>query len=105
MHRKNQRHAKLRGRHFNYDLIEDTNVKKRESVEVLLTEYVEGVGRKGEVVTVTPHFAYNKLLLPGLATYVTEANVAKYAKIAEETPDDDKHSSQFANRVSFNFLL
>lgn len=98
--KKNQKPTKLRGRHFNYELIEDTNIKKYPNLDVILTSYVQGVGRKGEVVNVPPTFAYNKLLLPGLATYVTPANVEKYAKEAAEIPEQEKHSSQFAQRVS-----
>lgn len=91
---------KLRGRHFNYELIEDQNIKKQPNIEVILTSYVEGVGRKGEIVSVTPTFAYNKLLLPGFATYVTPENVEKYVKQQQVVPDEEKHSSQFAQRVS-----
>jgi large subunit ribosomal protein L9 len=66
-----------------------------------LTSYVAGIGRKGEVVNVAPTFAYNKLLIPGLAAYVTPENVEKYSKLAEEDDDTEvKHSSPFAQRVS-----
>lgn len=68
-------------------------------MEVILTSYVEGIGRKGEIVSVRPSVAYNKLLLPGVATYVTPANIEKFAK-QEEIPEEEKHSSQFAQRVN-----
>lgn len=80
--------------------MEDQNTKKYPNVDIILTSYVQGVGRKGEIVNVPPTFAYNKLLLPGFAAYNTPANVEKYAKEAEEIPEDEKHSSQFAQRVS-----
>lgn len=99
LYKKNQTARKLRGRHFCYELVEDTNVKKQPNLDVILTSYVEGVGRKGEVVNVTPTFAYNKLLLPGFATYVTPASIEKYSKAAAEAPEEEKHSSQFAQRV------
>lgn len=99
MFKKNQKPTKLRGRHFNYDLVEDQNIKKQLNIEVILTTYVEGVGRKGETVSVTPTFAYNKLLLTGFATYVTPENIEKYVNQNQETPDEEKHSSQFAQRV------
>lgn len=100
LYKKNQRHSKLRGRHFNYELIVDTNVVKKPNIEVILTSYVEGIGRKGDVVSVTPTFGYDKLLLPGLATYVTPAAVEKYTQPAN-AEDEEKHSSQFAQRVRF----
>lgn len=100
LHKKNAKPIKLRGRHFNYELIEDQNIKKQPNMDVLLTSYVEGVGRKGEVVSVRPNFAYNKLLLPGLATYVTPENIAKYEKDDDDAPEGEKHSSQFSQRVN-----
>lgn len=103
LYKKNQSPTKLRGRHFNYDLIEDTNTVKKPNIEVILTSYIEGIGRKGEIVSVKPTVAYNKLLLPGLAAYVTPANIAKYAtKNEAEVKNEEKHSSQFAQRVSGN---
>lgn len=101
LYKKNQAPVKLRARHFNYDLIEDTNIAKKANIDVILTTYIEGFGNRGEIVNVKPTIAYNKLLLPGFAAYVTPANIAKYAKkdgVKEE--DEVKHSSQFAQRVS-----
>lgn len=92
---------KLRGRHFVYDLVEDTNVRKKANIDVVLTSYVEGIGRKGEVVSVKPNVAYDKLLLPGLAVYHTPENVEKYSKFLDSAEDDDeRHSSPFSQRVS-----
>lgn len=68
-------------------------------MDVILTEYVSGIGRKGEIVNISPTYAYNKLLLPGIAVYVTEQNIEKYVKTAADLPDAEKHSSQFAQRV------
>lgn len=67
---------------------------------LVLTTFVEGVGRKGDVVSVRPNVGYNKLLLPGLATYKTEENIKKYARTQEED-EVEKHSSPFAQRASF----
>lgn len=81
-------------------MIEDTNNKKKPNIDVILTSYVEGIGRKGEVVNVKPKYAYEKLLLPGLAVYNTPANVEKYSKFLDEAGDDkEKHSSQFSLMV------
>lgn len=97
--KKNQAPRKLRGRHFVYQLVEDTNIRKKPNIDVVLTSYVEGIGRKGEVVNVKPNLAYEKLLLPGLAVYHTPENVEKYSKFLIADDDDEKHSSPFAKRV------
>lgn len=97
--KKNQKPSKLRGRHFNYELIEDQNIKKQPNIEVILKTYVEGVGRQGEIVSVRPSVAYNRLLLPDLAAYVTPSNVEKYSVQEKEISEQEKHSSQFAQRV------
>lgn len=89
----------MRGRHHIYELVEDTNSKKQKEIEVVLKTFVEGVGGKGDVISLKSNFAYNNLLLPGLAVYKTEANVAKYAKKENEKVDLE-HSSPFAQRVS-----
>lgn len=93
----------MRGRHHIYELVEDTNTTKQKNIEVVLKTFVEGVGGKGDVISVKPNFAYNKLLLPGLAVYKTEENVAKYAKKEDEKVDLE-HSSPFAQRVRFEII-
>lgn len=99
LHKTNQRPKTLRGRHHIYELIEDTNTVKQPNIEVVLKTFVEGVGTRGDVLSVKPNFAYNKLLLPGLAVYKTAENVAKYAKKEDEKADLE-HSSPFAQRVN-----
>lgn len=100
LHKKNQKPRKLRSRDFNYDLVEDTDRKKYPDLEVILTQFVEGIGQKGEIVKVKPTFAYNKLLLPGLAAYVTPENVERFKlKEGEISQQEKKHSSQFAQRT------
>lgn len=82
-----------------YDLVEDTEVRKRKEIEVVLTTFVEGLGHKGDVVSVKPRYAHNMLLLPGLAVYKTEKNLEKYKKDSDQ-PEAEKHSSPFVQRVS-----
>lgn len=67
-------------------------------MEVVLTAFVEGIGDKGDVVSLKPHTVYNRLLLPGLAVYKTDANMARYAKTADEKVQVT-HSSPFAQRT------
>lgn len=77
----------LKARHFVYDFIEDGNTIKKPDISVILTDYVDGLGYKGDLVTVRPNMAYNKLLLTGLAVYDTPENRVKYnteARLAEE---------------------
>jgi large subunit ribosomal protein L9 len=90
---------KLKGRHFVYELVEDQNVKKKPNIDVILTTYVDGLGKRGEIVNVKPQYAYEKLLLPGLAVYKTPKNIEKYATNVEQNDDEEKHSSPFAQRV------
>ncbi|XP_055523897.1 39S ribosomal protein L9, mitochondrial [Wyeomyia smithii] len=98
LHKKNQKPDKLRGRHFVYDLVEDTNIKKKPNLEVVLTSFVDGVGSKGDIVSLKPHVAYNQLLLPGLAVYKTPEAVVKYA-VPEQDKQKELHSSAHAART------
>ncbi|XP_064550412.1 large ribosomal subunit protein bL9m [Drosophila montana] len=98
LHKTNEKPRRMRAKHFIYELVEDTLVKKRPNLEVVLKTFVEGVGDKGDVVSMKPHFVYNKLLLPGLATYKTPENMAKYAK-TEAEKSSVQHSSAYAQRT------
>ena len=46
----------------------------RTSVEVLLTENVQGLGKQGEIIRVKPGYARNFLLPQGLATIASDHN-------------------------------
>lgn len=77
----------LRARHFVYDFVEDGNVIKKPDISIILTDYVDGVGYKGDVVSLSPYKAYNKYLLSGLGVYDTPENRIKYdteARLNEE---------------------
>ncbi|XP_075221619.1 mitochondrial ribosomal protein L9 [Lycorma delicatula] len=54
-----------------YQLVQDTDVLPEGNIDVILTSYIQGLGEKGDVVTVKRNYAYNQLLLPGLAEYAT----------------------------------
>lgn len=79
--------------------MEDTNTKKQPDLEVILTKFVDGIGQKGQIVKLRPHFAYNNLLIPGLAAYVTPANIEKYTPKEGEIVQEEKHSSPHAQRT------
>ncbi|CRK88334.1 CLUMA_CG002113, isoform A [Clunio marinus] len=98
LNKKNLPPRPLRARDYVYDLIEDTNVKKHPDVEVILTSYVSGIGKKGDIVKVSPSYAYNKLLLPGLAAYVTPQTVEKYVNL-DDSVKEETYSSPFALRT------
>lgn len=97
MHKKNGKAKPLKAKHFIYDLVVDTNIKKQPDLEVVLTTYVKGIGNKGDIVALRPNQAYNKLLLPGLAVYKNPKNMEKY-KIQESSGEERKHSSPTAQR-------
>ncbi|XP_055601432.1 39S ribosomal protein L9, mitochondrial-like [Uranotaenia lowii] len=98
LYKKNQKPEKLKGRHFVYELVEDTTIKKKPNLEVVLTAFVEGIGSKGDVVSLKPNEAYNKLLLPGLAVYKTPEAIAKYAT-EKDVQEEQLHSSAQAART------
>lgn len=92
----------LRSKQFVYELVEDTNTKKKPELEVVLTAFVSGLGNRGSIVSVTQNFAYNKLLLPGLAVYKTPENIAKYEP-SEETKAKQFRSSPYVERTISDF--
>nr|CAD7407565.1 unnamed protein product [Timema cristinae] len=98
LHKKGKPQQKLRARHFIYELVEDTNTRKHNKMEIILTDYVSGLGARGDKVSVKPNFAYNNLLLPGLAVYSTPENSEKYCTPQEESIKP-KFSSPYASRT------
>lgn len=99
LHQKNQKPDKLRGRHFVYDLIEDTCMRPKPNLSVVLTTFAEGFGQKGDVVSVKNRLAYNELLLPGRAVYDTPENRNKYKRVESEEDEKVKRSSPFVDRT------
>ncbi|XP_043484779.1 39S ribosomal protein L9, mitochondrial [Leptopilina heterotoma] len=75
---------KLKHRHFIYEVIESPYDKELKPLEVILTDYVEGIGNKGEKLTLKHSIAY-KLILPGLAVYASPENIEKYKDIDNES--------------------
>ncbi|CAG9773923.1 unnamed protein product [Ceutorhynchus assimilis] len=93
LHKKGDVPKPLRSRHYIYELVEDTAIQKQEDIKVILTTSVEGLGNFGETVSVKPRYAYNHLLLPGLAVYATPENVEKYKEYAIDATKVQKYSS------------
>ncbi|XP_015511346.1 large ribosomal subunit protein bL9m [Neodiprion pinetum] len=95
--KKNGPSKVLRGRHFVYELVEDTNVRKKPDLQLILTSYVEGLGNKGDLVTVPRNKGYTKLLLPRLATYATPENIDKTKAAADDQVS--RYSSPYVERT------
>lgn len=43
LHKKGGKVPKMKGRHFVYDLVEDTSVKKKPDIRIVLNQFVEGL--------------------------------------------------------------
>lgn len=89
---------KLKHRHFIYDIVETPESKKHKSLDVILLDYVEGFGERGDRMTLKHSIAYNKLILPGLATYASPENIAKFADLNKEDRRA-KFSTPFVERT------
>lgn len=88
-----KRPHKFNHKDFIYDLVENTVDRKAVPLDIILTQYVEGVGEKGDKVTLKPYIAYNQFLLPGLAVYASPENIEKYLNTEKE---EKKFSSIYA---------
>lgn len=69
-----------------YDFVDDTNTIRKPDINVILTDYVDGMGYRGDLITTRPNRAYGQLLLTGLAVYDTPENRKIYdteARLAE----------------------
>ncbi|XP_014219197.1 39S ribosomal protein L9, mitochondrial [Copidosoma floridanum] len=75
---------KMKHRQFIYEVIENTNTRPKKPIDMILTQFVEGVGEKGDKISLKPMKAYRDFLLPGLAVYSTPENIEKYASVVKE---------------------
>lgn len=99
--KKNEPVGKLKSRHFVYELIENTAVRPKPALEVILTTFVKGIGQRGDIVKVKNNVAYNELLLPGLAVYNTPENRDKYKPDPNAVKKEDDKSSPFAEQTVY----
>lgn len=99
LHKKGGRPTKMRGRHFVYDLVEDTNVTRKPDVKVILSQFVDGVGNEGDVLTLRPTQAYRDYLMPGLAVYASPENLEKYKSNENKPKTEDTYSSPYVHRT------
>ncbi|RNA25155.1 39S ribosomal mitochondrial [Brachionus plicatilis] len=82
----------LKSKHFQYKLVECTHTQKWGNIDVLLTEYVEGIGHKGEVVNVDRHIAYYDLIPARLAVYPTDEYLEMFKEERESLSTKSKVS-------------
>lgn len=88
----------MRRKNYIYELVKNTETEKHPEIEVILQSYIEGLGNIGDKVSVKPNYAYNKLLLPGLAVYASPENVKKYCN--DSVVKEKQYSSAYALYVS-----
>lgn len=104
LHKKGLPFKKLKSKHYIYELIKDTAIEGKPDINIILTQYVEGFGNAGDKLSVRPGFAYNKLLLPGLAVYASPENIEKYENY-KSGENEIKYSSPYVHRVNIIFYI
>ncbi|CAG0889878.1 unnamed protein product [Darwinula stevensoni] len=80
---------------LNYELVQDTNIIPRQPLQVILTQYVEGYGVRGDVLSLQPHEARKNILLLGKGVYATPENLKLYEKVEGDKDETQTYSSQF----------
>ncbi|XP_071474530.1 large ribosomal subunit protein bL9m isoform X3 [Marmota flaviventris] len=68
------RKPRLHRRHRVYKLVEDTKHRPKENLELILTQSVEKLGVRGDLVSVSKSLGRNRLLPQGLAVYASPEN-------------------------------
>uniref|UniRef100_A0A8C3VVC4 Large ribosomal subunit protein bL9m n=1 Tax=Catagonus wagneri TaxID=51154 RepID=A0A8C3VVC4_9CETA len=68
------RKPRLHRRHRVYKLVEDTKHRPKDSLELILTQSVEELGVRGDLVSVKKSVGRNRLLPQGLAVYASPEN-------------------------------
>ncbi|XP_014228939.1 39S ribosomal protein L9, mitochondrial [Trichogramma pretiosum] len=92
LHKKGSGGRRLEKKDFIYKRV-DGDKKKQAPLSIILTQYVEGVGEKGDKVNMKRQKAYTHFLLPGLAVYASPENMKKYYI---EQDDEKTNSSLYA---------
>lgn len=80
---RDPRKLPLRPNNMHYKFVDCLHSRKWGNIDLILTDFVEGIGRKGELVNVSRHLAYYELLPSGLAVYPTDEYLELYAKDRE----------------------
>lgn len=94
LHKKGEPLKPLKAKHYIYDMVKNEVADKLPEMEVILTSHVTGLGNIGDKVVVKAHYAYNDLLLPGLAVYATPENEKKYEEYEKKETDVQYSSAE-----------
>ncbi|XP_074643181.1 large ribosomal subunit protein bL9m-like [Tubulanus polymorphus] len=86
----NSRPRKLRARHNIYEIVEVAHMKKTPKLEVILTDYVEGHGIRGDRILVDRVVARRQLLPTGQAVYASPENIAEFERELRDRGPDEK---------------
>lgn len=95
---EDQRKRNLKSDHYQLKFVDCLHNKKWGNIDLILTEYVEGIGHKGEIVNVPRHTAYYELLPSRQAVYVTDEYLKFYEKDRQALAGKAK-VSPFAKRT------
>ncbi|XP_028159601.1 large ribosomal subunit protein bL9m [Ostrinia nubilalis] len=98
-HKQGGKVPKMRARHFIYDLVQDTNTLKKPDMTVILKDFVDGVGKAGDLITLRSAIAYRDYLLPGLAVYASPDNIEKYKSETNKPKQENQYSSPYVHRT------
>lgn len=96
--KKYETYRPLKPKHFVYNLVEHTENIRQEPIKLLLTSDIRKIGAKGEIVSLSPEKAYNKVILPKLGVYATQENIDKY--ITKSIDDEPKLSLTTKQTIS-----
>jgi len=83
---------KLKRYDYTYIMEENTNRKPSGEMQVILATDIEGLGLKGDVVTVGKVLARTHMLSVGVAEYVNPDNLNKYEKIRKERANERRQT-------------
>ncbi|XP_040574535.1 large ribosomal subunit protein bL9m [Lepeophtheirus salmonis] len=81
-------------KHQTYRILQEEDESR--DVPVLLLANVEGIGRKGSVISLSEDVARQKILLPQLGIYPTEEALSKYKDILIDEKVTPLESSEFS---------
>lgn len=89
---KDVRSRELKPIHYQYKIVDCVHTRKWGKMDVILTEYVEGVGHKGELISIDRHQAYYELFPLKQAVYPTEEYLNMYSTFKKDIEHKSKVS-------------
>lgn len=106
---KDPRKARLKAKNYVYE-VTDTNLKPVPNIKCILTQYVEGIGSRGDVVEVKRSLFRGVLCPAGSAVYASPENLTQFEKErqasgAKQEPKRTKYSVNTLQQLSGFTLL